>query len=538
MKPHPPGSGAGYPWRLCLFRFFARLFIAVAIYIGVIIAVVVSALPYGGASPALLDAWKASHLLFLWALFALVPPKGLWEQLTGERRRAAYLAIFLLFLALGAGVFTLARRGPVELQRQSASRESGIRLCSADLHQIIGPVAVESLLIESGRVEERKLAELLGSRGLKFVELRARAGQDWRTKQKTYGVDAFNGDSTMHFGVAPGVKIVRVGLARKGDAACTKQDIWGSRDFTGRPPIAPDACLRVDFEEQSRASHALRALPAEGHPGFIKWSLVEQASGKVFAGLTSSDDALHPSMQGGGGEAEQKAIADDIVHCRSPHFSLMNLVYGPARKPDERLSLGEQLVTLDIEAAEPDNTGSWEALDVPEQAVSDWSRGESARHGPAWKDAFRIAQQSGWAGYADGVIDFKAGVVAAPRLRARPGLRAEMRGSNQGFMAAWSSGPNNLALAQFGTDGRLLWKRQIVSSLPVQDPRARFDLMGMEWDAGEVRLYGFRRITAGKEVDVRVLMVPLSPRDGLPVGASLSRQRPVKAAIGTAPPGK
>ena len=424
----------------------------------------------------------------------------------------------------GASLFSLARSDDVEMRKRGQARESGIRVCSGDLPRITGPVSVESLLIESGIVEASKLRELLGRRGLKFVELRAHAVQDGLTKENTYGVVAFRGDQSSFFGVARDVKIVRVGLSRKGDAACTSEDILDLRSFPGAPPTAPDACLRVDFDEQSRASHALRALPAASDPAFIKWALVEQASGKVLASLTSSDDALHPSRQGGGEEYEHKAIADDIVHCRSPHFSLMNLVYGREQQPDERLSLGQQQVRLDIAATEPGDPLAWDTVAAREEAVDHWEYMESARHGPAWQDAYRIAAQSGWAGYEEGLIDFKAGVIVVPRPLVKPDLRVRIRGTQQGFMAAWSSGNNRVALAQFGLDGRLSWKRQIMSTLPVEDVRARFELVGMEWGPREVRLYGFRQYGGAKGADVRVLTVPLSRPDGLPRGASSGRK--------------
>ena len=37
----------------------------------------------------------------------------------------------------------------------------------------------------------------------------------------------------------------------------------------------------------------------------------------------------------------------------------------------------------------------------------------------------------------------------------------------------------------------------IVSTLPLQNPRARFGLIGMEWNRRELRLYGFPRIVDG-----------------------------------------
>ena len=45
------------------------------------------------------------------------------------------------------------------------------------------------------------------------------------------------------------------------------------RSLRESAPFAPDACLRVDFDQQWRASHAPRSLAADGQPGFIKWGI-------------------------------------------------------------------------------------------------------------------------------------------------------------------------------------------------------------------------------------------------------------------------
>ena len=521
IAPLPLRDRNSYPWRLCIGRFLKRLFFGAVIWIIVFIAALVSALPSGYGNQDLARfSLAASVLLPLWALHGFLPPDGEWRRRIGTGRLASYITLVMLAVGLGGvGVVTLARSGEVERQARSKDRELGIRVCTADLNQISAPVAMDSLLIESGKVDASMLRELLGDRGLEFVELRAQSGKDWRTRQATYGVAAFSGDQTDHFSVAAGVKIVRVALARKGDEACTAAEVLGLQGFIGGVPTSPDACLRVDLDEQARASHALRAVPADGYPAFIKWALVERATGTVLASLTSSDAPLSPSRQDGGAKDEKKWVGDDIVHCRSPHFSLMNLVYGRDRQQEDRLRLGKRAVALDVDAAEPDNPVSWKALAAPEESVDDWSKREDARHGPAWtgrgpawKDAYRAAEQSGWAGYAQGVIDFKAGVISTPRLPPAPHRHAIMRGSNKGYMAAWPTGPNSVALAYFGLEGGLLWKRQIVSSMPLQDERARFGLMGMEWDEREIRLYGFRRMTVGADVDVRVLTVPMPPR--------------------------
>lgn len=529
-KPHVPvlpGHTTSYPWQMCIRRFFRRMIIGAVIWIISLIAVLVNAFAYGSSSGGFsFILIVTSFIVPGWALCGFVPRYGEWERGMGAGRRAPYLWLVMLVVGLGgAGLFHLARRGEVEMRARDVNREFGIRVCSAELKQISAPVSVDSLLIESGIVDASKLRELLGARGLKFVELQARSGKVGGTKENTYGVDAFSGDQTSHFEVAPGVKIVRVALTREGDKACTTEQILGLQAFRGYAPTAPNACPRVDLDTHSRASHALRALPPNGSRSLIKWALVEQATGKVLASLSSSDSPLGPSRQGGGAKDEQKFIDDDEIHCRSPHFSLMNLVYGPPRKQDERLTLGQRPVTLDFDAAQPDKPATWEAVGAPEEAVGDWSTREAARHGPAWKAAYHAAEQSGWAGYEQGVIDFKTGVILRPRRLAEPNRNTVVRGSNHGFMAAWSIGPNSLALAHFGLDGRLLWKRQIMSTLPAADPRARFDLHGMEWDEREVRLYGFRSLAVGEHVAVRVLNVAL-PRPAAPPRGTSSREKP------------
>jgi hypothetical protein len=430
----------------CVFLPFKRAVVGMAIWIALPSLLLISPMPYGGGSQGILFlVGVTATMLFLQALAGFVAPgERLLQTLSSNRMPNYFAAAKLTAVLVGLGLSTGCGTG--EKQARANDRESGIRVCTSDLNAISAPVSVQSLLIDSGVAPRTVLRELLGGRGLHFVELRPKAGQDWRTQQKTFGVFVTDGDFPIDFDVAPSVKIVRLSLSKNGDPSCTRKAVLGL-DYMGDVPMDPDACLRVELDQQSRASHILKAIPADGRPAFIKWAVVEQATAKVLVALTSSDDPLRPSRQAGGAKDEQKAIDGDILHCRSPHDSLMNITYGPPRSSNERLSLGTRIVKLDMGLIGTANLTSWDSVEVPEQIEMNWNDKRTARAGPAWKDAYRAAEKSGWAPYERSVIDFGAGVIIRPSLASQTNQSHTMvRGSKTGFMVAWPTGINSVGL--------------------------------------------------------------------------------------------
>jgi len=505
-----------YPWAVCIARFLRRLLFGVLVWIVLLVLAVMSALPYGNSDGVLVHVLRyATVVLPCWAMAGFLPPVDTWGHAYSARR----IAVYFLIISLIPGAVALWAFNAMALDKEDRTalrdrRDAAIRACSADLKALTAPVIADSVLIDSGLVDLFMLRDLLGYRSMQFVELRAHERREWNGEETRYDVRSILGNESARFDVPRGVDIVRVALARKGDPSCRTGSVLGLHGYIGKAPIAPDACLRVELDQQSRASHVLKAIPAESGPEFIQWTILEQDSGTLLARLTSDDAPLRPSMTPSTSKSEQKTIGDDTVDCRSPHFSLMNLIHGPARKENERLSLGQRFVAIDLDQTSPADPASWGTFAAGEEAVDDWNDRKAARSGPGWHGAYHAAERSGWAPYAGGVIDFDAGEIVLARLSVKPSYNTEVRGSDQGFMVAWPTGENSNALAYFGLDGRLRWKRVIVSADPHQE--ARFSLVGMEWEPHEVRLYGFRRINAGQSAQVRVLNVPLARPAGPP----------------------
>lgn len=181
------------------------------------------------------------------------------------------------------------------------------------------------------------------------------------------------------------------------------------------------------------------------------------------------------------------------------------------RKPVQvtRANLGERIVLLDAALTEPTRVASWEPVQAIEEPVGDWDLRTAARNGPDWDCAVRKARLSGWARFADGVIDFEAGVILLPRLLSPPAPRVDIRGGQTGFMVAWLAAPHSMALAHFSLTGRLRSTRRV--AIADRGQATALSPCGMEWDDDGVRLYGFRQGQDGASVAVSVLKVMPPP---------------------------
>lgn len=515
------GKRKHYPWGLCFGRFFKRLFLGVFIWVVMFILLLLSAIPYGGGHQGLDSLLRISMLLLpLWALAGFVAPDDNQEKTNdvsfvppsetsaapsnGAIKMAGYVLLALLTVGLAvAGLTKQGRKEEKERKAQTRRFDSALHACRADLDKISAPVQVRSLLIESGLLDDAMLSALLGERGLKFIELRERSTQAANDPNERDGSVSLPPGS-------PDAKIVRLSLSTMGDPACTTQRLL---DFnldldTGRAPFAPNTCLAKEVDNASHATHALKAIPSDSDAALIKWAIVEQANGVVFASLTSSDTPSRPLSPRIDSRSDVKIIDGNPLSCDSPHFSLMNLMYAPARSKNERLSLGKREVMLDMELAHPDKLGVSELIEVPEEAIGDR---QARKHRPAWPDwhkAYRTAEQQGWAPFGEGIIEFKEGLIITPRLRNGSGRNTRVQGSDRGFMVAWDVKENRTMLAQFGLDGRLLWTRQLVTAMAADPHGSGFSLDAMEWDRREVRLYGSRK-NGNYQVEARRLIVPV-----------------------------
>ena len=372
-------------------------------------------------------------------------------------------------------------------------------LCEKDLDAISAEIEVSSVLVESGSISPQMLRKLIGDRGLRFVEIRAKnIPMGHNAKQKSaWGISLVGERSYL---LDPGIAYVKISLSQTGDSHCRKRE---SRDLgidMESAPFSPKACLRIDFEGYPTASHSLKALPISGNAKLIRWTLVEQGSGKALIALASAEDAASPRGSNVAGR-EAKRIGNGFVSCDTPHWSILDILR--SRKNSHRLALVSRLVQAQTPSVAGYGVDKWPQIVADEDEVPSWSdplnyraaKGLTAS-GTVWEHAFREAEKKGYASAGEKFIDYGAGELLTPVVP------RENATSNEGFVRwvgdgfffirYWHRGKEGIPVVRYSRDGKILWRAFVTSSRPIPATVGRFGLEGAEESGDDLLLYGNR----------------------------------------------
>lgn len=424
------------------------------------------------------------------------------------------------------GFFVFYQHGQEEELARRAygnQRELGVKACQAELQNAEAEYVADSLLIESGQINQHLLRDFLGYRGLKFVEMKARAlplrGQQGDAVE--WGITSFLGESAYRYLAPKDVNYIRISLTTKNDPKCELKAL--GLDF-GSPsvPFSPDACLKLESSPTSEASHAIKAIPIENQPGYIRWSLIDQRTNKTLLGLASLNVSEGIIRGDTTDEKLKKHSKTGTLNCLNPHDSLMTLVRSdPPTSTAMRLALMRRVV--DAAAIEADvEPNGWPEILGNEVAISDsdWGSKNSEHRlrspwGSDWEEAFRSAERSGWSSTSAGLIDFSAGELVelkVPKYR-NEWLRGYTAGSKDGFVFVASLGrhiSNGVLMARYALSGELVWRGVLRSKTTHPENIGNLEPRGLELVDGVVRIYGFRYDKIAGQSSVVFVSVPFS----------------------------
>lgn len=397
----------------------------------------------------------------------------------------------------------------LEREARGKKRDLALAKCAGEIQQVADEYVVESLLLDAPLIEQFALKQLLGDRGIRFVELRADRIGVQNSERKAWGVLAVSGIQGSRIELNPDSRYVRFDLAKIEDPLCTKSYGFGIGGTGPEAPFAPDTCIRATPGNKSFASHAIRAIPASDGTGLIRWSLVEQSSDKVLVALTSSDAPDSPVQQPANGG---KSAKFGLVSCNQPYFTLINALNGVAQQGRQSLSLTRRRIEPKLADLSSDAI-AWAEIRVDEIEVPEAGKTGAERTSPwgkDWERAYDKAERTGFADVGEELIDFKSG-----ELLSLGALKYEEKWIQPTYVGASSNGfafvfgrPDGLRLVRFGFDGELKWQGKIQVNGRDSSVPAWPEIMNVKWAENELRIYVFRR--NGQNVSHWLMRVPNS----------------------------
>ncbi|SMC20907.1 hypothetical protein SAMN02745857_01077 [Andreprevotia lacus DSM 23236] len=495
-----------------------RILLGGAIFLVFLVLSILSAIPYGGGNRGLFLACRVAFVLApFWAAFTVVDvrtaqatrvdaqdesggkPSGKWHMV--GITLACLSAVIVLRAMLATPPLSPEE---IESKAQGKQRELAIAQCSKEISTVANEYIVDSLLLDANMINKNALESLLGGQGVRFVELKAGQIKIWNSKKEKWGVMIFDGDDRNNIELDSNKKYVRFELSRNGDPLCETSTLH-ILDGSPRAPFAPGACLRMVPDQKSLASHAIKALPAGDKTGFIRWSLLEQASGHVLAALISSDLPHSPARQGGGADIEWKIAQYGAVSCRQPYFTLTNALRGVPQNTRQSLSLvtrkiEPELVDLGVKSI------IWPEIKVDE-VEGPAGPNNTYPWGKDWEFAYKKAESTGFADVGTELIDYKAGELLSLGNLKFEGqwLNPHIGASPNGFVAVFGR-PNGIHLVRYALDGEMQWQGIIQVNGRDSTAPARPDIAEIKWEENEVDIYVFRK--NGKGESRWLLQVP------------------------------
>ena len=390
----------------------------------------------------------------------------------------------------------------------SRERRKAISRCKLELPSIAKEYFVESLLVESGEIEDEMLEKLLGKRGLQFVELQTKRLPAYADLPEEWGVVSAIG---RRYVTPRESQFVKISLAQKGDPKCVEHLFDSDRRKLG-VPFSPKACFRVEAVQESSSSHAIRSIPASDHSGYIRWSLIDLRTGKTLAALTSNDLADRPSSSHSTNVSEMKSVFHGTVDCGAPHHSIMATLRARPRAEFPRLTLSTRLVeTEGIGISTQRRTAT---VHVEEKSIGDWKELRHGEHGierisgeeNGWTEAFLRAEKEGWAALDGYLLDYNSGELISIDMA------GNITASKSGFVYKTSysttgSRPWDTMLISYSVTGKVLQRVLLKTERNRAESELGYCDAGLNWTNNEVLSYDTKCEPGKDEIWVRKIPV-------------------------------
>ncbi|QJR10603.1 hypothetical protein DSM104443_01667 [Usitatibacter rugosus] len=457
-----------------------------AIVVGVILVLgILSAIPYGGGGEFLSLLKPTVPLLCIWIGYPFV----MYFATPAGKGRA--LASFVALLAV-AWWFAFGQPHWAT-DRRMALREEAVALCRSQPAGTPEDYKVDGILDGAGALHGEELLSLLTTRGIRSVALGPGLGSS------SPGV--FNGSERHVLRVPDGAQYVKLELVDRDDRRCAPDAASRLGLYFEGPPFTPRTCLATTPSVANPVSHVLRSEPLAGHRGMIRWSLVEQASGRVRVGIASGDEPGPPMRQDSRDEADWKSVGDKgRINCRSPYSSMLQTLWGPFT-PSPALLLSRRPVPASVPfegAAAPDLRFRQEK---PELSNREWS---DIVNGPSWTEAYEQAARTGWGNYRGALVRPVSGELIELGVLDRSVPR-QVLALADGFIEVQAIARyTNVRVIRYDLEGRALWHGVMKHPPPGPDELVRFDPMALAVRDGDLVVYGFKRFGQPQKTEVYV----------------------------------
>jgi hypothetical protein len=493
-----------------------RIFLGIVIAFVFLVLNILSAIPYGGGNQGLFLIFRTAFVLApFWAAYAFVDIR------TGAARTAAkqnnavridrkFIAGSLLIL-ISAGLVLRTFMPPAlsakDMEREARNKRywKALPVCKKELSGIASEYLVESLLLDTNKIEQFTLKRLLGDKGVRFVELKADVIEGKNEKTDAWGLGGYR--DLVSLMVDKEVKYVRFDLSIDGDSRCSNEIRISS---TGpRAPFSPYACIRVTTDQQARASHAIKAFPLDDGSGLIRWTLVEQSTGNVLAALTSGDQPNNPRRVRG-------ASSWESIDCDQPYFTFTNVLRGTPPNTRQGLSLVRRKIKPRVVDLGSDAI-AWPEIPVDETRIPDSKGNEDKRTHPwgkDWKAAYGRAEETGFADVGGELIDYANGeLLSLGSLKFGPDsskfgphwLHGETGASKHGFVFVFQR-PSGIHLVRYDFDGEMKWQGLIRPNGYDKSTAGKLNLSSVKWADDEIRIYVYKRNE--KDASYSLLRIP------------------------------
>ena len=508
-----------------------RIAIGGAVFIGSLFLGFLSAIPYGGGNKTLFAITRITLTLApFWAGFAVakmgrISAKVEEKENDSDSRPIGFgrIIVSTALACVSIGVVFRATFFPLpedpDQEARIQRRNQAIAQCRTEIQNIADEYIIDSLLIDINFFDESDLIELLGDKGIRFVEIRTGIVKPYPSEgeKDRWGISGHAHGERHIFDMDKNTNYVKYDLSVKGDSRCINRTYWLGIEDPKRP-FAPDTCIRETPVQQSTASHAIKVLPSEMGEGFIRWSLLEQSSGKILAALTSDIQSFSSRVR----------TPKGFVDCRNLYHSLTSALNGSVENRRPSLSLIKRVIQSEhIDLSSEDM--SWPAIYVDEVALPqnphDTEKGDMPRWAKSWESAYRKAEATGFGTDSEVLINYEAGellslnhVMFAP-INQFGSPSHKVIASKYGFAVIfWHSDRKTLGLVRYGLDGKIKWHGLILvnrdnDAIPSVETETNsllwWQLNDINWDEDEIQIY-FGKGTVKEIKSHWILRVPNS----------------------------
>jgi hypothetical protein len=282
-------------------------------------------------------------LLFLWAVgifiaTTILVPAGIaiWRRSTGWGLAAVAILVGWTYLFVTRIVIP-GKREDLRIAWVNSAAAS----CAKELAVLQPEFRTEGVLDSSGVLRTDWIVPMLTERRLRYIEVRGSNQSPFLITRAPHHGDESERLSWTH---AP-TPWVRIRLAREGDPSCVVVP-QRLKDELQKTPFASNTCLALDAVLEPSAALEVQLIKPADEVNKVHglWAVVDRATGKILAQLTTVDSAGKASTASRL-LSKDEGRANDGSHI--PAQMLFERIYGSDARPSSEQVFARQMVQTD-----------------------------------------------------------------------------------------------------------------------------------------------------------------------------------------------